>query len=94
MVPGEEKGKIPISIVFSIEGNKNIFPDTHYSTKLLSPQPQASGSITHKTQGEKAGQGGHARHSRGLNGKTAILVQSIDHGCVEWFVIANHSWRS
>ena len=54
MVPGEEKGEIPISIIFSIEGNKNIFSDTHYSTELLTPQHQASGSITQKTQGEKA----------------------------------------
>ena len=48
MVPGEEKGRIPISIVFSIEGNKNIFSDTHYNTKLLTPQPEAHLLTKHK----------------------------------------------
>ena len=28
-------------LLLSIEGNKNIFSDTHYNTKLLTPQPQA-----------------------------------------------------
>ncbi len=41
MVSGEEKGRIPISIIFSIEGNKNIFSDTRHNTELLTPQPQA-----------------------------------------------------